>query len=112
MIRISQFSTGVTNELKAAIRAVKRAGATSIILDLRDNGGGLVFEAIGVASQFIPEGKTIYLYEEKGQRSASGQDGARWPGDRHADGDADQPRLGVGCRDYRRRAQRQRPLTA
>lgn len=67
LIRLSQFSTGVTNELKAAIRAVKRAGATSIIFDLRDNGGGLVFEAIGVASQFIPEGKTIYLYEEKGQ---------------------------------------------
>jgi carboxyl-terminal processing protease len=67
LIRISQFSTGVTNELKSAIRAVTRAGATSIILDLRDNPGGLVFEAIGVASQFIPEGKTIYMYEEKGQ---------------------------------------------
>jgi carboxyl-terminal processing protease len=67
LIRLSQFSTGVTNEMKAAIRAVKRAGATSIILDLRDNGGGLVFEAIGVASQFIPEGKTIYMYQEKGQ---------------------------------------------
>jgi carboxyl-terminal processing protease len=69
LIRISQFSTGVTNEHKTAIRAVKRAGATSIILDLRDNGGGLVFEAIGVASQFIPEGKTIYLYEEKDQKA-------------------------------------------
>ena len=65
LIRISQFSTGVTNELRSAIRAVKRAGVESIILDLRDNPGGLVFEAIGVASQFIPEGETIYLYEER-----------------------------------------------
>jgi carboxyl-terminal processing protease len=65
LIRISQFSTGVTSELKAAIRASKREGAESIILDLRDNPGGLVFEAIGVASQFIPEGSPIYQYEEK-----------------------------------------------
>jgi len=65
LIRISEFSTGVTNALKSAIRAVKRQGASSIILDLRDNPGGLVFEAIGVASQFIPEGKPIYLYKDK-----------------------------------------------
>ena len=67
LIRISQFSTGVTSELKAAIRASVRGGAESIILDLRDNPGGLVFEAIGVASQFIPEGQPIYLYEERDQ---------------------------------------------
>ncbi|HQY30255.1 MAG TPA: S41 family peptidase, partial [Thermomicrobiales bacterium] len=65
LIRISVFSTGVTNQLKSAIRAVKRAGATSLILDLRDNGGGIVFEAIGVASQFVPEGKALYLYQER-----------------------------------------------
>jgi carboxyl-terminal processing protease len=67
LIRISQFSTGVTNELRAAIRAAKREGAVALIIDLRDNPGGLVFEAIGVASQFIPEGETIYLYEEKNE---------------------------------------------
>jgi carboxyl-terminal processing protease len=65
LIRISQFSTGVTSELKSAIRAARREGAESIILDLRDNPGGLVFEAIGVASQFIPEGSPIYQYEER-----------------------------------------------
>lgn len=67
LIRISQFSTGVTNDLKAAIRAAMRDGTVGIILDLRDNPGGLVFEAIGVASQFIPEGQPIYLYEERDQ---------------------------------------------
>ena len=65
LIRISQFSTGVTNDLRAAIRAARREGAVGLVLDLRDNPGGLVFEAIGVASQFIPEGEAIYLYEEK-----------------------------------------------
>jgi carboxyl-terminal processing protease len=65
LINVSQYATGVTNELKSAIRAVKREGATGIILDLRNNGGGLVFEAIGVASQFVPEGKPLYLYQER-----------------------------------------------
>ncbi len=65
LIRISQFSSGVTADLKSAIRAAKREGVESIILDLRDNPGGLVFEAIGVASQFIEEGSPIYLYEER-----------------------------------------------
>ncbi|MDQ2682811.1 MAG: S41 family peptidase [Chloroflexota bacterium] len=65
LIRIVQFQTGVTNELKAAIRAARREGVEAIILDLRDNPGGLVFEAIGVASQFIEEGSAIYLYEER-----------------------------------------------
>ena len=65
LIRISQFSAGVTNALKAAIRAAMREGAEGLVLDLRDNPGGLVFEAIGVASQFIPEGEAIYLYEER-----------------------------------------------
>jgi carboxyl-terminal processing protease len=67
LIRISQFSSGVTNDLKAAIRAAMREGAVGLILDLRDNPGGLVFEAIGVASQFIPEGQPIYLYEERNE---------------------------------------------
>ncbi len=65
LINVSQYATGVTNELKTAIRAVKREGATGIILDLRNNGGGLVFEAIGVASQFVPEGEPLYLYQER-----------------------------------------------
>jgi carboxyl-terminal processing protease len=65
LVRITQFSSGLTNDLKAAIRAAKREGVEAIILDLRDNPGGLVFEAIGVASQFIEEGSPIYLYEER-----------------------------------------------
>lgn len=67
LIRITQFSSGVTNELKSAIRAARRAEVEGLIIDLRDNPGGLVFEAIGVASQFIPEGSPIYLYEERDQ---------------------------------------------
>lgn len=64
-IRLSEYSAGATRELQKAIEAVEADGATSIIFDLRDNPGGLVFEAIGVASQFLPEGTPIYLNQER-----------------------------------------------
>lgn len=64
-IRLSEFSVGSTRELQRAIRAAEADGATSIIFDVRDNPGGLVFEAIGVASQFLPEGTAIYLNQER-----------------------------------------------
>jgi carboxyl-terminal processing protease len=64
-IRIGEFIVGTTDGVKAALTEAKEQGATSIVLDLRDNPGGLVFEAIGVASQFLPEGKAIYLFQER-----------------------------------------------
>jgi carboxyl-terminal processing protease len=66
MIRISQFSVGATDGVKQALTDVKQRGASAVVLDLRDNPGGLVFEAIGVASQFLPEGKPIYQFEDRG----------------------------------------------
>jgi carboxyl-terminal processing protease len=65
-IRIEEFSKGVTDDLKKALLDARDAGATAIVLDLRDNPGGYVDEAIGVASVFIPNGT---VYEE---RDASG----------------------------------------
>lgn len=64
-IRIGEFIVGTTDGVKEALTEAKTQGATSIVLDLRDNPGGLVFEAIGVASQFLPEGKAIYQYQER-----------------------------------------------
>jgi carboxyl-terminal processing protease len=61
-IRIEEFSKGVTDDLKGALLAAKDAGATAVVLDLRDNPGGYVDEAIGVASVFLPSG---IVYQEK-----------------------------------------------
>lgn len=59
-IRIAEFSDGTARDLDFALSAAKDAGATAIVLDLRDNPGGLVDEAIESASEFLPEGQTIY----------------------------------------------------
>jgi carboxyl-terminal processing protease len=58
-IRLDQFATGAGKAVQDAIKAAKTAGATSIIFDLRNNGGGYVNEAITVASQFVGDG-TVY----------------------------------------------------
>lgn len=62
-IRLSEFSSGATEGMQAALREGKKLGAKSVILDLRANPGGLVFEAMGVGSQFLP-GDSV-LYKEK-----------------------------------------------
>ncbi|MDQ3411866.1 MAG: S41 family peptidase [Chloroflexota bacterium] len=66
-VRIARFDVGVTRELQTALEAAREAGAVGIVLDLRDNPGGLVSEAIGVASQFMEEGNTIFQYQTADQ---------------------------------------------
>lgn len=63
MIRISEFDQGTGDDFRAAVQDATGAGATAILLDLRDNPGGLVDELINVASEFLPKGTTVY--EEK-----------------------------------------------
>lgn len=68
LIRISEFSNAATDGVKDALTHLKAEGAKSLILDLRDNPGGLLNEAIGVASQFMTEGSPIYQYQARDQK--------------------------------------------
>jgi carboxyl-terminal processing protease len=64
-IRINQFSVGATDGVKAALKDASANGAKGYVLDLRGNPGGLAAEAIGVTSQFLPEGKTVYMVQDR-----------------------------------------------
>lgn len=55
-IQLFSFSNDTAEYLRQAIRSLKDDGATSLILDLRGNGGGFLFSAINVSSEFIEEG--------------------------------------------------------
>ncbi len=66
-VRISGFNVAVTRDLREALAEAKEQGAVGVILDLRNNPGGLVYEAIGVASQFMPEGSTIFQHQQANQ---------------------------------------------
>ncbi len=61
-VRIAAFSNGVSQDLQQALAEIKSRNLTGIVLDLRNNPGGLLNEAIGVASQFVAQGNVL---EEK-----------------------------------------------
>ena len=68
-IQITQFSDGVSDQLKGALTKAKQEGAKSIILDLRDDPGGYLQEAINVASEFISKGNVLLEQDSSGQRT-------------------------------------------
>lgn len=65
MVQLSSFSQGATDELKEALTEARQQGARAVIFDLRNNPGGLLNEAIGVASQFLPEGTPVLMEEDR-----------------------------------------------
>ncbi|HEX5898652.1 MAG TPA: S41 family peptidase [Solirubrobacteraceae bacterium] len=59
VVRLSQFSSGAHAEIYAALRKLQKRGAKVFVLDLRDNGGGLVSEAQLIASAFLKDGPIV-----------------------------------------------------
>ncbi len=72
-IRIKTFmNENTTEDFKTTIEDLKTQGMKGIVLDLRENPGGLLTEAVGVASQFIPKGKIItYTIDKYDNRNES-----------------------------------------
>lgn len=58
-IVLSAFNPKTTLETRAALVDLKKQGATSIILDLRGNPGGLMRESINIVNLFVPKGEII-----------------------------------------------------
>ncbi len=67
-IQITGFNTGTADYTTKALKDLTSQGAKGIILDLRDNPGGLIDEAIGVASDFLPSDTTV-VYEKSSSGS-------------------------------------------
>lgn len=67
------FNYTTIDEFDAAMSRLKRQGMTSLILDLRGNGGGIVDQAVKVAEQFLPAGTLVVS-----QRGRSRLDNRVW----------------------------------
>jgi len=63
-IQVMGFDSGVTDQLKTALIQARKDGVKGIILDLRDNPGGYLQEAIDTASLFLPAGKTVLIEQD------------------------------------------------
>jgi len=70
LIRLSQFGAQATEEIVAAVNAARGAGATSLLVDVRNNPGGLLDQAISVTSQFLTGGNVLLEEDADGNRIA------------------------------------------
>jgi len=66
-LRLAAFSQGVSAELRAALTDMQQQHLAGIILDLRNDPGGLLDEAIAVASQFLHGGNVLLEQNARGQ---------------------------------------------
>jgi carboxyl-terminal processing protease len=58
-VRVASFSSGVHGQLRSKLDRLIRRGARGVVLDLRQNGGGLLDEAVLVSSIFVPNGVIV-----------------------------------------------------
>ncbi|MGB3683502.1 MAG: S41 family peptidase [Rubrobacteraceae bacterium] len=63
-VRLNSFTNDSAKELEKAFDEARAAGAGRFILDLRDNPGGNLGQAIEIASQFLPPDDVIYLRQD------------------------------------------------
>ena len=64
-IALTQFTEHCSADVRRAVISLKEQGATSLVIDLRGNGGGLLGEAVSIVNLFVPKGLTIV--ETKGK---------------------------------------------
>lgn len=58
-IKLDDFTPGAAKEVEDAVVDLKKQGARKLVLDLRDNPGGLLYEAVNIVNIFIPKGLEV-----------------------------------------------------
>ena len=66
-VRFASFSEGSSEQLRHAVLKARREGARGIVLDLRENGGGLLGEAVDAAGIFMPGGEVVVTTDSRTQ---------------------------------------------
>ena len=70
LIRLSQFSANALPDVVRSVNEAKQAGAEALIVDVRNNPGGLLEQAISVTSQFLKDGNVLLEEDAQGRRKA------------------------------------------
>ncbi|GAB4193007.1 MAG: S41 family peptidase [Roseiflexaceae bacterium] len=65
MVRLTQFSEPSAEDMRKALTELQQQGAQAVILDLRNNPGGLVVELVEIAGMFLPKGSTVLLEQDR-----------------------------------------------
>ena len=64
-INYTQFIDGSSKDFRRAFLDLRQKGAKKLVIDLRNNGGGNVQDAISILNMFIPKGKTLLTMKGK-----------------------------------------------
>ena len=67
-LRISEFSATTNQEVLAALREIRANGGQGLVVDVRNNPGGLLDQAVSVSSQFLSSGNVLIEQDAKGDR--------------------------------------------
>ena len=70
-INLSSFTEGCSSDVRKAFVELKEKGAKGLVLDLRDNGGGSLSEAVKIVNMFVPKGITLVKTKGKIARANS-----------------------------------------
>lgn len=77
-IKVSQFQDQTSADLSAALKKLSEEKITSLILDMRNNPGGLLNSAIDVTGQFLTKGKlVVYTKTRSGEKSEFATEGEK-----------------------------------
>ena len=68
-LRIFSFGDKTNEELEKALKEFREAEGTGLVLDLRNNPGGLLRSVVEVASQFLDDGLVLYEINAQGERN-------------------------------------------
>jgi carboxyl-terminal processing protease len=74
-VRLFSFSSEASKQLANGLEKVKEEGAEGIVLDLRENPGGLLEEAVMSASLFLPEGEVVVTTKSRTKGSSTKKTG-------------------------------------
>jgi carboxyl-terminal processing protease len=67
-IQVSEFAESTPKDFDAAIQDLKGKGMVSMIVDLRDNGGGLLAACQAMLDEILPQGTVVYTEDKYGNR--------------------------------------------
>lgn len=76
VLDIPGFYVGLTDDVKAQLQKLEKQNVNSVIIDLRNNGGGALTEAVSLSGLFIPSGPIVQVRDNNGKiREDSDSDG-------------------------------------
>ena len=71
-VRLKMFDLGCSVKIEKALKQIERDGIKGLVLDLRNNPGGTVADAIAIVDKFLPAGKVITVNETRTSEENTG----------------------------------------